>query len=142
MSEHAQSTQTEQAKPDVIESQAAAVSSPAVVLGGVWDTLQLGIGNHAVGRLVESQRAAAGETPTPVSPQQQREIDAQRYRGSALEGAPGVRLHYGDNAQALARGLNARAFTQGSDIFFGENYDSNSEQGQATLAHELTHVAN
>jgi hypothetical protein len=51
-------------------------------------------------------------------------------------------MHYGENAQALARGLNARAFTQGSDIFFGENYDANSEQGQITLAHELTHVAN
>src|SRR6478672_8306845 len=110
-------------------------------LGAVWDRLHASIGNRAVGRLIESQRAASNETPTRVSAQLQAQIESNRAGGIALEGAPGVRLHYGDNAQALARGLNARAFTQGSDIFFGESYDPESEAGRITMAHELTHVS-
>jgi hypothetical protein len=143
MSEHAQVNQPaeKQQTQSPVEEVAGYGSSP-VAASPLYDMLQQSIGNRALGRLMESQRAASKEAPTPVSPEKQREIDATRGDGIPFEGAPGVRMHYGENAQALARGLNARAFTQGKDIFFGENYDPNSEAGQNTLAHELTHAAN
>ncbi len=53
----------------------------------------------------------------------------------------GVRLHTGNDAVQMNRGLNAQAFTHGSDIYFNEGkYDTHSSKGQHLLAHELTHV--
>jgi hypothetical protein len=52
-----------------------------------------------------------------------------------------VRIHDGASAAAMARGINARAFTTGRDIYFGAGqYDSASSAGRRLLAHELTHV--
>jgi outer membrane protein OmpA-like peptidoglycan-associated protein len=48
-----------------------------------------------------------------------------------------VRVHTGPDAARLARGLGARAFTHGSDIFFGAG---ESAGANALTAHELTHV--
>jgi len=58
-------------------------------------------------------------------------------------GAPldGVRVHADSEAAALSRELEARAFTVGSDVFFAEGqYNPHSTEGQALLAHEVTHV--
>ncbi len=53
----------------------------------------------------------------------------------------GVRVHTGGQADELNRSLNARAFTTGSDIFFGKGqYDPGSTGGQELIAHELTHT--
>jgi hypothetical protein len=53
----------------------------------------------------------------------------------------GVRVHTGGQADALNRSLNARAFTTGSDIFFGKGqYNPGSRGGQELIAHELTHT--
>ena len=53
----------------------------------------------------------------------------------------GVRVHTGGQADALNRSLNARAFTTGSDIFFGKGqYNPGSSGGQELIAHELTHT--
>lgn len=58
--------------------------------------------------------------------------------GADLEG---VRVHTDDRAHALSGALHARAFTTGSDIFFGRGqYDPASGAGRKVLAHELTHV--
>jgi hypothetical protein len=52
-----------------------------------------------------------------------------------------VKVHTDGTADALNRGLQARAFTTGQDIFFrGGEYDPRSRSGQELLAHELTHV--
>ncbi|NVO58268.1 DUF4157 domain-containing protein [Rhodobacteraceae bacterium B1Z28] len=52
-----------------------------------------------------------------------------------------VRLHQGSDAQDLARGINARAFTRGSDIFFGAGqYEPHSASGRHLLAHEIAHT--
>jgi hypothetical protein len=52
-----------------------------------------------------------------------------------------VRVHTDSNAGHLARAVNARAFTVGSDIVFGSGeYSPESKDGQKLLAHELTHV--
>ncbi|MEM7797612.1 MAG: DUF4157 domain-containing protein [Chloroflexota bacterium] len=84
------------------------------------------------------------------------EGDIERQRGSGqslpddtrshMEGTLGsdlgnVRVHTDTKANELSESLNAKAFTTGSDIFFGSGeYDPASQSGQKLLAHELTHV--
>jgi len=52
-----------------------------------------------------------------------------------------VRVHTGTEAGKLARSVQAKAFTVGRDIVFGEgNYQPASPSGQWLMAHELTHV--
>ncbi|HET7461249.1 MAG TPA: DUF4157 domain-containing protein [Longimicrobium sp.] len=53
----------------------------------------------------------------------------------------GVRLHTGPEAARSARGLDARAFTIGQDIYFGQGeYSPGTQGGRRLLAHELTHT--
>lgn len=53
----------------------------------------------------------------------------------------GVRVHTGSRAAEMNKGLRARAFTHGSDIYFNNGeYRPESTAGQRLLAHELTHV--
>lgn len=121
---------------------------------GLWEVLHHSMGNRAVGRMVETQRRAASESPVPISPEQQAQIEVARSSGHPLDedtkdelppllGAdvPGVRLHEGPTAAALASGLDANAFTQGRDIFLGAGYESNTARGDQTLVHELAHAA-
>jgi len=63
--------------------------------------------------------------------------------GNALQtDLSGVRVHTDGEAQDLAKGLQAKAFTYGNDVYFGSGtYQPNSQDGQRTLAHELAHVA-
>ncbi|MBI3509706.1 MAG: DUF4157 domain-containing protein [Bacteroidetes bacterium] len=52
-----------------------------------------------------------------------------------------VRIH--DNAQSkeMSEEINAKAFTHGQDIYFGDGkFDTESEAGKKLLAHELTHT--
>jgi hypothetical protein len=52
-----------------------------------------------------------------------------------------VRIHLDAEAGRISSGLGARAFTHGSEIYFGEGmYDPEGESGRRLLAHELTHV--
>jgi hypothetical protein len=52
-----------------------------------------------------------------------------------------VRVHTGEAAATSAHQVNARAFTLGNNIVFGEGqYDPQSQHGMRLLAHELTHV--
>lgn len=52
-----------------------------------------------------------------------------------------VRVHTGAQAAQSAKALNAKAFTAGNDVVFGENqYAPDTPEGQQLLAHELTHV--
>lgn len=82
----------------------------------------------------EVHRRQDGGSPLPDETRRQME----GYFGADLGQ---VRIHTGGAAAALSRELNAKAFTVGSDIFFGDGqYDPASIAGQATLAHELTHV--
>lgn len=68
--------------------------------------------------------------------------DVQAAMSSALGDSFGdVRVHADPLAGALARSVQARAFTTGTDIFFaGDSYEPGSPQGRALLAHELAHV--
>lgn len=52
-----------------------------------------------------------------------------------------VRVHDGPTADALARSVQARAFTTGRDVFFARGeYRPGTASGDRLLAHELTHV--
>jgi hypothetical protein len=53
----------------------------------------------------------------------------------------GVRVHTDGPAAQAAGDINARAFTAGQDIFFGEGeFNPQGDAGKELLAHELTHV--
>jgi hypothetical protein len=53
----------------------------------------------------------------------------------------GVRVHTDAKAAEAARAVDARAFTMGRDVVFGEgNYAPQSVSGRQLLAHELAHV--
>jgi hypothetical protein len=52
-----------------------------------------------------------------------------------------VRLHTDARANALARSLNAQAFTVGQDVFFASGkYQPKTQKGKSLLAHELAHT--
>ena len=54
----------------------------------------------------------------------------------------GVRVHTDAGADRASRGLSARAFTRGQDMYFRSGaYDPDSFEGQHLIAHELAHVA-
>ncbi|HEY3241166.1 MAG TPA: DUF4157 domain-containing protein, partial [Acidimicrobiia bacterium] len=90
----------------------------------------------------------------PLTPQMSAEIEARRHSGQPLDpdvrqrmesafgtDLGGVRVHSGSEAAGLNRALAARAFTTGTDIFFGEgSYRPGSAEGDRVLAHELAHT--
>lgn len=105
-------------------------------------------GNQALACLV-------GLLPTSPDKAQEQEADQAAAQASGVpagtsplgsgwhssEEAGHVRLHTGPEAAALAQGLHARAFTIGSDIYFGAGqYAPHNAAGQQLLAHELTHT--
>jgi len=52
-----------------------------------------------------------------------------------------VRIHTDSRAKQMNKGIHAKAFTHGKDIYFNSGqYDPNSTKGKRLLAHELTHV--
>jgi uncharacterized protein DUF4157 len=52
-----------------------------------------------------------------------------------------VRVHTGNEPDALARSVDARAFTLGHDIYFAAGeYQPASGEGRRLLGHELAHV--
>jgi hypothetical protein len=52
-----------------------------------------------------------------------------------------VRVHADSEADRLAAGLSARAFTVGSNVYFGQGqYQPGSHAGRHLLGHELAHV--
>jgi hypothetical protein len=52
-----------------------------------------------------------------------------------------VHVHTDPGADALARAVSARAFTTGSDIYFGRGeYRPGTRAGDELISHELTHV--
>ena len=80
------------------------------------------------------RRLPGGGTPLPPAVQ----ADMESRVGFDFNA---VRVHTDSNAGQLAKSVNARAFTVGSDIVFNSGeYSPQSKDGQKLLAHELTHV--
>lgn len=118
--------------------------------------LASGIGNRNLGRIVARMSDGEGILAGGlVHPDVQAAIAASSGGGqplsrsvsSLIEPAVGeplsdVRVHTGDGAAALARAVSARAFTVGSDIFFGAGeYRPGTADGDRLIAHEAAHVA-
>ena len=96
---------------------------------------------------------ADGSTPT-VTPGVESRIRGLRGLGTPLDPTTrsfmeprfgqdfsNVRVHTDARASHLARAVNAKAFTTGSDIVFRSGqYNPTSPAGKHLLAHELTHV--
>jgi hypothetical protein len=98
-------------------------------------------------------KAESSRTPD-VTPQIESAIETSRSSGHYLSDSSRsfyeprfgrdlsqVRLHTDSTAANLARDLNAQAFTQGQDIYFGAGrYQPHTSEGQRLLGHELTHT--
>ena len=96
----------------------------------------------------------AGAGGLALDPEIEQRIEAERGRGAPLpenvraemeasfeHDLAAVRIHTDAQAAALARAVDARAFTVGDDIFFAPGeYAPHTEAGRELLAHELTHV--
>jgi peptidoglycan hydrolase-like protein with peptidoglycan-binding domain len=84
-------------------------------------------------QLLQKARSGGGTAlPPPV-----RHFMEPRF-GASFEG---VRLHDDATASTLAKGVNARAFTIGRDIFFKQGeFRPDTNDGRRLVAHELAHV--
>src|SRR5690348_2695956 len=113
------------------------------------------VGNRGFARTVARVRDGDGILPGGVvHPDVEAAIGAVQGRGGALDRSVSdhmgsalgdslsdVRIHADSAAGALARSVSARAFTVGSDIFFGPGeYRPGTPAGRELLAHELVHV--
>jgi len=117
--------------------------------GGEEDEVQLSRDPH-LQRSADGEPLEVGLEGGPVSADTAARIQSKRGGGSPLDAGvrqnmearlgstlDDVRLHTDAESAGLNQRLGARAFTTGSDIFFGE---SGSPSDQGLLAHELTHV--
>jgi hypothetical protein len=113
------------------------------------------VGNRGFGRAVARMRDGEGILPGGlVHPDIESAIAAASGGGRALDsgvarqvgGTLGdslsdVRVHNDEHAAALSRAVSARAFTVGSNVFFGSGeYRPGTQSGRELLTHELTHV--
>ncbi|MFP5261552.1 MAG: DUF4157 domain-containing protein [Blastocatellia bacterium] len=118
---------------EVLSRVAGAISSAGEVIGGMFSNAR-------------EDRPREADTPRQIESElgQGQSLDATVR--SRMESAFGhdfshVRVHTDRRAAGLSDGLNARAFTIGSDIAFGAGeYQPGSLIGDALLAHELAHV--
>jgi hypothetical protein len=136
---------------EAAEAEAGRRKRAAAPAGGLR-ALAATLGNAAFGRLA---RQGAGILPGgSVHPDVEQAITRSRGAGRPLEAAVrdsvgealgdslgDVRIHDDRAAGELARSVSARAFTTGSDVFFGDGeYRPGTSAGDELLAHELTHV--
>lgn len=115
--------------------------------------LQRSIGNHAVQRLLSSERDAADRERDEVDGLARR-LDGRRGMGDPLGAATrafleprlgadliAVRIHTDTGAQELTEAVSATAFASGNELYFRHGtYDPHSHAGLRLLAHEVTHV--
>jgi hypothetical protein len=65
----------------------------------------------------------------------------QRRIGTDQGSTAGIRVHAGEDADALTTSLDAEAMTHGSDVFVSRrHYQPGTAQGDRLLAHEATHA--
>lgn len=113
------------------------------------------MGNRGLSRIITQMRDGEGILPGGlVHPDVEAAIAAASGGGTRLHGGVAdtvgtaygqslgdVRVHHDEHAAALSRAVSARAFTVGSDIFFGAGeYRPETAGGRELLAHELAHV--
>ena len=117
--------------------------------------LAAAVGNRGFAQTIARMRDGEGILPSGVvHPDVEAAIGAARGGGRPAQPAVAdsvgaalgdslsdVRIHTDGGAAALARSVSARAFTVGSDIFFGPGeYRPETPGGRELLTHELVHV--
>jgi hypothetical protein len=109
------------------------------------------IGNRGFARLLARMQDGGDPPQRARAPRRTSRDRGSHGRGNPLatgvarhpspRSAKDVRVHTDDHAAALARAVEARAFTVGNDIFFGPGEYAPATRGGAELiAHEVTHV--
>jgi hypothetical protein len=90
----------------------------------------------------ETETSVSDEFLTDLGPGQRLDRATQDFMESRFNHSfEDVRIHTGAKAAASARAIQARAYTTGSHVVFGEaEYTPYSSRGQRVLAHELTHT--
>ncbi len=147
------STEASQVKSARVDSSARRANSPnsSVAFNSVF---RGSLGNQAVQRMLQSDPSAPAVDHPSREDEPAIELEAPAGRGQPLptparaffeprfsHDFSGVRIHDGERSDAAARRVNARAYTYGSNIVFGDGqFNSDSAGGQRLLAHELTHV--
>ncbi|MEF8865099.1 MAG: DUF4157 domain-containing protein [Salinibacter sp.] len=122
-------------------------AAPAVTLGASDRNIQDGVGiqpkltvsepDDRSEREAERVADAVMRMPDPDSGMDMRPFFESRMG----EDLSDVRIHTGGEADRVARSLNAKAFTVGTDVVFANgNYQPQTRWGRELLAHELTHV--
>ena len=95
-----------------------------------------------------------GNSGIPASPYLASSLNASKGGGSPLpqgtknfmENAfstdfSGVKIHTDNRASEMSKGINAKAFTYGNDIYFNSGqFSPNADSGKHLLAHELAHT--
>jgi hypothetical protein len=106
--------------------------------GDLADRLTHHLGAEVEGRYLEIGRQLLSDEV----PQRLDLATRVRMKRSLGVDPDGARIHVGEHAQEAAEAMGARAFTLGaSDVYFGRGqFQPTSPEGQALLAHELTHV--
>lgn len=111
------------------------------------------IGNQGIGTIMRSSRGSGGQTRAASDLLGER-LEQRRGAGEQIPaetrsmmesriGADfsGVRVHADGEAASMSGAIGARAFTLGSDIYFGAGeYRPGTTDGERLLAHELTHT--
>jgi uncharacterized protein DUF4157 len=135
---------------------------PGATVGGLMSGLLSGIGSavsglvsgiggalSSVGKMLFKRREGEereAEDPEAIRKQLSAGQPLDSHAKTRLQSAYGadfsnVRVHTDATAQQLSAGLNAHAFTIGSDIAFGPGeYQPGTVVGDALIAHELAHV--
>ena len=91
----------------------------------------------AAGAVPDSVHHAMAGSGSPMAPQVQGQM-SHAFGGHDFDG---VRVHTDGAAARSSADMGARAYTVGSDVYFGAGeYNPGSAGGQSLLAHELTHT--
>jgi hypothetical protein len=130
-------------RTDAVSARAAAEGRWDVVGADGMAQLQRSAGNSAVNAALsdEPERSPVHDVVSsgggrPLEPEVRSDMEARLGSDFA-----DVRVHDDGRAHDSAVAVNANAYTVGSNIVFQrDRYDPSSQQGQVTLAHELTHV--
>lgn len=105
-----------------------------------WATQLALRGELNVGRVLTPAPTARVELPssTPMALPTMVRAEAESAFGADLAD---VRIHNDPSSWSLAEREDARAFTAGRDIFFGERqWDPSGGDGRSLLFHEIAHV--
>ncbi len=106
--------------------------------------LQRAAGNAAMGALVQRKPDEESPVHSLLGKGGGSSLDSgvrEKMESSIGHDFSGVRVHTGPDAAAAAKSVQAQAFTVGNNVVFNEGkYNPSSQDGQRTIAHELTHV--